>query len=41
MSMTGSLRKGLKFLLMSFGISTPEKKPKPVAPQESARKAGK
>jgi len=41
MSMADSFRKGLKFLLMSFGISTPEKKPKPIATQESPRKPGK
>lgn len=35
MSLTDSLRKGLRFLLMSFGVSSPDKKPKPVAAKES------
>jgi hypothetical protein len=30
MSVFDSLRKGFGFLLMSFGISSPAKKPKPV-----------
>lgn len=29
MSMLATLRKGLKFLLMSMGISSPPKKPRP------------
>ncbi len=29
-----SLRKGFKFFLMSMGISTPEKKPKPAPPSK-------
>jgi hypothetical protein len=31
MSVLDTLRKGLKFFLMSFGISSPEKKPQPAA----------
>ena len=34
MSLLTTLRKGLKFLLMSMGVSSPEKKPKP-APRQS------
>jgi hypothetical protein len=29
MSVVDSLRKGLKFFLMSLGVSSPEKKPQP------------
>ena len=29
MSLTDSLRKGLRFFLMSLGVSSPDKKPKP------------
>ncbi|MGA7109621.1 MAG: hypothetical protein WBV28_07705 [Terracidiphilus sp.] len=32
MSLVDSLRNGLKFFLMSLGVSTPEKKPLPPAP---------
>jgi len=39
MSVMESLRKGIKFFLMSFGVSSPEKKPRPVKtsvpPEES------
>lgn len=38
MGMTDTLRKGLKFLLMSFGISSPNKKP---AQQSSASRPQK
>ncbi len=31
MSVLDSLRKGLGFVLMSMGVSSPAKKPKPVA----------
>jgi hypothetical protein len=31
MPMLDSLRKGFSFLLLSFGISSPAKKPKPVS----------
>lgn len=33
MNVLATLRKGLKFLLMSMGISSPEKKPRPTAPK--------
>jgi hypothetical protein len=32
MSIADTLRKGLKFVLMSMGISSPEKKPAPAKP---------
>ncbi len=32
MSAMENLRKGFKFFLMSLGISSPEKKPKPAPP---------
>jgi hypothetical protein len=32
MSLVDSLRKGFKFFLMSMGVSTPEKKPRPPSP---------
>jgi hypothetical protein len=41
MSMADSLRKGLRFLLMSFGISSPEKKTKPATGEPGARVPGK
>jgi len=31
MSIMDSLRKGLRFFLMSFGVSSPDKKPAPAA----------
>lgn len=31
MSLADSLRKGLKFFLMSLGVSSPDKKPKPAS----------
>jgi len=40
MSVLASLRKGFSFLLMSFGVSSPAKKPRPVAkpqPKPEAR----
>lgn len=37
MSLVATLRKGLKFFLMSFGISSPQKKPAAVGkPEKSA-----
>ena len=30
--MVDSMKKGLKFFLMSLGVSSPEKKPRPAAP---------
>jgi hypothetical protein len=41
MGLADSLRKGLKFFLMSFGISSPEKKPKPASAQQSPQNPGK
>jgi hypothetical protein len=39
MSMIDALRKGLGFLLMSFGVSSPSKKPRPAAkPVQPPRK---
>jgi hypothetical protein len=41
MSVMESLRKGLKFFLMSFGVSSPDKKPGPAkgpTPPEEPRK---
>lgn len=35
MSVMDSLRKGLRFFLMSFGVSSPSKKPKPTTAKES------
>ena len=40
MSMLDSLRKGFNFLLMSIGISSPAKKPRPVAKPAAKPKAG-
>ena len=37
MSLLDSLRKGFGFLLMSFGVSSPAKKPKP-APKPASGK---
>lgn len=34
MSLAETLRKGLKFLLMSFGVSSPEKKPANQTPRK-------
>jgi len=34
MSLVETLRKGLKFLLMSFGVSSPEKKPPSQVPRK-------
>jgi hypothetical protein len=36
MSLIDSLRKGLRFFLMSFGVSSPDKKQKPAAHPPSA-----
>ena len=38
MSMLDSLRKGLRFFLMSFGISSPSKKPAPGKPDGKTAK---
>jgi hypothetical protein len=40
MSVLASLRKGFNFLLMSFGVSSPARKPRPAAkpaPKPAAR----
>ena len=34
MSLLGSLKKGLKFVLLSFGVSAPSKKPAPKPAQK-------
>jgi hypothetical protein len=39
MGIAGSLRKALKFFLMSLGISSPEKKPPPA--ESGAQKPGR
>jgi hypothetical protein len=41
MSVLDSLRKGLKFFLMSFGISSPAKKPPQVTKPPAASDPGK
>lgn len=41
MSVMDSLRKGFKFFLMSFGVSSPAKKPKPAPGSASKPGAGK
>jgi hypothetical protein len=41
MSVLDSLRKGFHFLLLSFGVSSPAKKPKPAAKPVSEIKSGK
>jgi hypothetical protein len=41
MSIANSFRKGLKFLLMSLGVSSPEKKPPRPAGQVQPKKNGK
>lgn len=41
MSFANSLRKGLKFLLMSLGVSSPEKKPPRPVNQAPPKKNGK
>jgi hypothetical protein len=41
MSVFNSLRKGLGFLLMSFGISSPPKKARPVAKPTPKPESGK
>jgi hypothetical protein len=38
MSLFDSLRKGLRFFLMSFGISSPTKKPEPGKPDGKTAK---
>jgi hypothetical protein len=37
MSMLDSLRKGFSFLLLSFGVSSPAKKPKPTPQSKSGK----
>ncbi len=39
MSVLDSLRKGFSFLLLSFGVSSPAKKPRP-APKSAAKPDG-
>jgi hypothetical protein len=41
MSVLDSLRKGFSFLLLSFGVSSPEKKPKPASKPAPQSKSGK
>ena len=41
MSVLDSLRKGFGFLLMSFGVSSPAKKPKPAPKPSPKPEAGK
>jgi hypothetical protein len=41
MSVMESLRKGIKFFLMSFGVSSPDKKPRPAATPASKGEPGK
>jgi hypothetical protein len=41
MSVLDSLRKGFNFLLLSFGVSSPAKKPKPTAQPAPRAKSGK
>jgi hypothetical protein len=41
MGVASSLRKGLKFFLMSLGVSSPEKKPRPAAAPASKSESGK
>jgi len=36
MSVMDSLRKGLRFFLMSFGVSSPDKRPKPSSAKAQA-----
>jgi hypothetical protein len=37
MSVRDSLRKGFSFLLLSFGVSSPAKKPRPAPKKESGK----
>jgi hypothetical protein len=41
MSVLDSLRKGFHFLLLSFGVSAPAKKPKPAPKPVPGAKSGK
>jgi hypothetical protein len=41
MSVLDSLRKGFNFLLLSFGVSSPAKKPRPAAKPAPKPEAGK
>jgi hypothetical protein len=41
MSVLDSLRKGFNFLLLSFGVSSPAKKPKPASKPAPGAKSGK
>jgi hypothetical protein len=41
MSVLDSLRKGFNFPLMSFGVSSPAKKPKPASKPAPGAKSGK
>jgi hypothetical protein len=41
MSVLDSLRKGFNFLLLSFGVSRPAKKPTPAPKPVSGAKSGK
>jgi hypothetical protein len=41
MSVLDSLRKGFHFLLLSFGVSSPAKKPRPVSKAAPGTKSGK
>jgi hypothetical protein len=41
MSVLDSLRKGFHFLLLSFGVSAPAKKPKPASKPAPGAKSGK
>jgi hypothetical protein len=41
MNVLDSLRKGLDFLLMSFGVSSPARKPRPGAKPAPKQESGK
>jgi hypothetical protein len=41
MSVLDSLHKGFNFLLLSFGVSSPAKKPKPASKPAPGAKSGK
>jgi hypothetical protein len=41
MDVMASLRKGIKFFLMSFGVSSPDKKPGPAASPAAKERPGK
>ena len=40
MSLIDSLRKGLRFFLMSFGVSSQAKKPQPAPPPARSKEPG-